>query len=201
MKVATTRVYALVILLNASSAWAQYDAETGMVQANADAAGVDGEQIVVNEADPSATLASDDPGNDRLALAQTDKLSLDEMGAIQAAADVGGALKVAFAIDRTVSIDGQIQAFSTLKWNNLSGVDGGTTGLTSLPDSVIASGGGTNIIFSQGANSLLTGVQNSANNKQIDVTTTMNIAVNSFSLSLQSRALDVLNTALSRGLR
>ncbi|MBM3117572.1 hypothetical protein [Jeongeupia naejangsanensis] len=70
------------------------------------------------------------PNADRIVLADAARIDPAQLTEIRAGADVGGGLSVAFAIERTLSIDGQVLAATTFKWSNMPSADGISASVT-----------------------------------------------------------------------
>ncbi|WP_432723647.1 hypothetical protein R0381_000879 [Jeongeupia wiesaeckerbachi] len=85
----------------------------------ADAPALQVDQQLSLETQPVPVATNTAPDADRIVLADASRIDASQLTEIRAGADVGSSLSVSFAIERTVSIDGQILAATTLKWSNL----------------------------------------------------------------------------------
>ncbi|WP_189461599.1 hypothetical protein [Jeongeupia chitinilytica] len=123
------------------------------LEAPVPAAGVDPAQASLQSPDPAAlpltastalaavpevaVPAGSAADSDRIVLADADRIDPSRLTEIRAGADVGSGLSVAFAIERTISIDGQVLAATTFKWSNVPSADGISASVTTA----LAAGG------------------------------------------------------------
>ncbi|WP_200915522.1 hypothetical protein [Jeongeupia sp. HS-3] len=203
MTVGNTQVYAMmccavVLGLQAGSAQADSVAASDRLEG----ADVPAHAAMATNA-PAARPA--DGANDRIIVAEASVVSADTLAGIQGGADMGRSLAVNFAIERVITLDGKIEASASFKWSNQSSLPSisistpqlraGTAGLSAA--------GATNILLLGAANNILPTaiIQNSANDRNIGVSTVLSVSANSFSTVLSNRVLSAINQGLTRGAR
>ncbi|AOY00588.1 hypothetical protein [Jeongeupia sp. USM3] len=208
MKRVATRVHLTtlcILALTTHCAWADVPPEA-----------VEAGEVPIAQAMPGvlneSALPASAPDGDRIILAEAGRIDHAGLTEIRAGADLGGALSVSFAIERKVSIDGQILAATAFKWSNQPAANGVSASVASSLGAAAQAGalvsgavggGGTQVTLISIPNNVLPVqvIQNNVDNRVIQASTVLNVSSSSFSQALNNRVLDSLRNSVVQGIR